>query len=114
MTEEQDDVQVLREILARELETINNYQNLLGRARSAEVAAFIDHIIDEEKEHVAESMTLINRIDERQALRFANSDHWRENSEAIPANKIEETESQQLITSERFFTVGSLRNTKTD
>jgi len=106
--EETDDVQILREILARELETINNYQNLLGRARSAEVASFINHIIDEEKEHVAESMTLINSIDERQALRFTNSDHWREGNTDEVANHQESAKR-----SEGAFTVGSLRDDKT-
>lgn len=110
MNEEQEDVQVLRDILARELETINSYQNLLSRTLSPEVATFIEHIIDEEKEHVAESMTLINRIDERQAMRFTNSEHWREAPEQ-PSTQVNK-EVHQQESSRSTFTVGSLRRNK--
>lgn len=106
MNEQEEDVQVLREILARELETINNYQNLLARASSPEVAAFISHIIDEEKEHVAESMTLINRIDVRQAIRFTDSDHWREDG-TVSIEREDQIEEPKSL-----FTVGSLRGTR--
>lgn len=112
--EKQEDVQVLREILARELETINSYQSLLSRSLSPEVATFINHIIDEEKEHVAESMTLINRIDERQAVRFTNSEHWRY---GVEGNSTQENQDTEGASQNQFprstFTVGSLRGNKT-
>jgi rubrerythrin len=111
---QQEDVQVLREILARELETINNYQNLLSRSIGPEIATFINHIIDEEKEHVAESMTLINRIDERQAIRFTNSEHWRVSDESAPApeNRATDDIQHQKEVPRSALTVGSLRGNK--
>lgn len=93
MPGENDDVSLLRDILARELETINNYQSLSRRATDPQIAAFIQHITDEEKEHVAEAMELINRLDQKQAALFGNESHWEGGGTG----------------DERTFTVGSLR-----
>jgi rubrerythrin len=99
MADEKDDVMLLREILARELDTINMYQSLLGQATLAEVASFINHIVDEEKEHVAEAMELINKLDARQAARFGSEGHWQEQNASEP----------QPPDATNTFTVGSLR-----
>jgi rubrerythrin len=99
MSDNEQDTALLREILARELETINVYQSLLASALSPEVGRFLAHIIDEEKEHVAESMELINSLDKAQASRFGLGNHWRK-------DYIGPEESRE---SGSAFTVGSLR-----
>jgi rubrerythrin len=105
MDEEMQDVVLLRDILARELETINNYQSLLERARTNDVIEFISHIIDEEKEHVAEAMELINRIDPKQAARFGAGAHYRSDTSQDATSSTDDKGSTH-------FTVGSLRNSR--
>lgn len=105
MDEDQQDVILLREILARELETINYYQSLLERARTNDVVEFISHIIDEEKEHVAEAMELINRIDPKQAARFGAGAHYRSDASQNVTSPTDDKGSTR-------FTVGSLRNSR--
>ncbi|MEW6208296.1 MAG: ferritin-like domain-containing protein [Acidobacteriota bacterium] len=104
MKETDDDLIILREILARELETINVYQNLAARTENAEVAAFINHIAEEEKEHVAEAMEFINQMDASQASRFGAGAHWRQKSESSNPSSLQST-----ISKSHSFTVGSLR-----
>jgi rubrerythrin len=99
-----DDLIILREILARELETINVYQNLAGRTANVDVAAFINHIAEEEKEHVAEAMEFINRLDSSQASRFGAGAHWRKTPEISDSSQSNSPESKS-----HSFTVGSLR-----
>ena len=105
MDVDMQDVVLLRDILARELETINTYQSLLERARTNDVVEFISHIIDEEKEHVAEAMELINRIDPKQAARFGAGAHYRSDASHYAASPTDDNGSTQ-------FTVGSLRNNR--
>ncbi len=104
MKQTNDDLIILREILARELETINVYQNLASRTASRDVAAFINHIAEEEKEHVAEAMEIINQMDSSQASRFGVGAHWRQPSEMSNTPASHSTQSQG-----HSFTVGSLR-----
>jgi hypothetical protein len=99
------DVVLLRDILARELETINFYQSLLARAKTADSADFITHVIDEEKEHVAEAMELINRIDPAQASRFGAVPHYNRSSGDQSANRGIDPGNKP-----GQFTVGSLRD----
>lgn len=104
MKELDDDLIILREILARELETINVYQNLAARTENAEVAAFINHIAEEEKEHVAEAMEIINQMDPSQASRFGAGAHWQQ-----PIESSNTPASQSTKPRTHSFTVGSLR-----
>lgn len=64
------DLQVLRQALARELETINEYERLMEAADTAEVRSLLAHLRDEEKEHVAECMQYIRRLDAAQESYF--------------------------------------------
>lgn len=57
------DLIVLRATLARELDTINEYERMVHQAGSAEVKRLLAHLRDEEKEHVAECMEYIRRLD---------------------------------------------------
>ena len=67
-----EDLVVLREILQRELETINAYERMLERITDASLRQIIEHVTDEEREHVAEMYELIMERDERQRLRAAD------------------------------------------
>lgn len=111
MSMDSPDIVLLREILARELETINTYHSLLERSTAPEVADFIGHIIDEEKEHVAEAMELINQIDHRQAARFGEGAHYRiAPAEVSPQVAPDKTVAHEM--NARQLTVGSLRNNR--
>jgi rubrerythrin len=103
------DLVLLREILARELETINVYQSLLEQANSADVTEFISHIMDEEKEHVAEAMEFINQIDPRQALRFGSGAHWRTQGDSLPQETATVGDDVIRKGEAKVLTVGSLR-----
>ena len=65
----QEDVQVLREILQRELETINAYERMLERLKDPKLRELVAHVTDEEREHVAEMYELIRRYDPAQEER---------------------------------------------
>ena len=110
MDSNDQDLMLVRDILAREIETINNYQRLLNEAMSSEVAAFLRHIIEEEKEHVAEALDLIRTMDSTQAALLETGGHWREamtrqKSEAGPNAETEHQTSSRI----GLLTVGSLR-----
>ena len=60
------DVARLRQVVARELETINEYEAHAREADEPKLRAFFQHLADEEKEHVAEAMELIKERDAAQ------------------------------------------------
>jgi len=66
----EDDVQLLREDLMGELKAINDYQKHIGALKSDEAKRVLEHIRDDEKEHVAELMKLIRQMDETQEAKF--------------------------------------------
>lgn len=68
------DQQLLREILMREIETIHRYQDMLSRAKDGDLQRFIAHALLEEKEHVAEAMQILRRLDPMQS-RALDEDH---------------------------------------
>ncbi len=61
------DLGLLRSLLARELETINHYRSLAGRAEEGDAREFFLHIVEEEKIHVADVLRAIARLDADQA-----------------------------------------------
>lgn len=63
---ETDDRALLRKFIARELETINEYERFATLASSPEIKRFFEHVADEEREHVAEGMHELTRLDPRQ------------------------------------------------
>jgi hypothetical protein len=101
-----DDLIIVREVLAREIETINFYQTLGARANSDEVRDSLSHITDEEKEHVAEALALIKVMDPVQA-RFLETGHLPRHDKAAPAPApaVEAARPEPAA----GFTVGSLR-----
>ncbi len=57
------DVALVRMTLARELETINAYEEFASQAQSEDVRIFLKHLADDEKEHVAEATALLRALD---------------------------------------------------
>src|SRR5689334_3910978 len=64
------DLARIRQVLARELEAINEYEQLAREAESADIRAFFLHLAEEEKEHVAEAVFLIGNLDAGQRGQF--------------------------------------------
>jgi hypothetical protein len=67
-----NDVARIRRVLARELETINEYEAFAQAASNPEVRAFFAHLAAEEKEHVAEATQMLRQLDSAQNAHFAN------------------------------------------
>ena len=64
------DLEMLREDLVGELQAINQYQEHIDTLDDDEARKVLEHIRDDEKEHVAELTKLINKIDPLQAEMF--------------------------------------------
>lgn len=64
------DVARIRLVLARELETINEYEAYAAAASHPEVRAFFLHLAAEEKEHVAEATHMLRMLDAGQDAHF--------------------------------------------
>ena len=66
----QDDLDMLREDLIGELQAINQYQEHILDLENEEAVNTLEHIVEEEKEHVAELLRLIQKLDPAQAEKF--------------------------------------------
>ena len=64
------DLEMLREDLIGELQAINQYEAHVDMLDSDEARAVLEHIRDDEKEHVAELVKLIQKLDSVQAVKF--------------------------------------------
>ena len=71
-----DDVAILRQILQRELETINAYEEMLEQIKDPALRLIIEHVTDEEREHVSEMYQLIMERDSAQAARSRRAGDW--------------------------------------
>jgi len=65
-----DDLETLREDLVGELQAINQYHGHVLVLENEGAVTTLEHIIEEEKEHVAELLRLIQRFDPVQADKF--------------------------------------------
>ena len=65
-----DDLDMLREDLMSELQAINQYQEHILSLDNEEAVTTLEHIIEEEKEHLAELLRLIQNLDPAQAEKF--------------------------------------------
>jgi rubrerythrin len=63
----EDDLEMLREDLIGELQAINQYQQHIESLESEEAVTILEHIIEDEKEHVAELLGVIQNLDTVQA-----------------------------------------------
>ncbi|MBZ4329417.1 ferritin [Corallococcus interemptor] len=68
---ERSDVARIRAVLARELETINEYEAYAEDSSLPEVKAFFLHLAAEEKEHVSEATHMLRMLDKGQDAHFA-------------------------------------------
>ena len=66
----EEDLEMLREDLIGELQAINQYQEHIESLESEEAVTTLEHIIEDEKEHVAELLKLIQNLDPVQAEKF--------------------------------------------
>jgi len=64
------DLEMLREDLIGELEAINQYQEHIDSLDNEEAIRVLEHIRDDEKEHVAELTKLIQQLDATQKEKF--------------------------------------------
>ena len=64
------DLETLREDLVAELQAINQYQEHIDTLEDEEAIRVLEHIRDDEKEHVAELVKLIQKLDPVQAEKF--------------------------------------------
>ncbi|MCD6085809.1 hypothetical protein J7J41_02345 [bacterium] len=64
------DLKNLREDLIGELEAINQYQKHIEETQNQKIKELLTHILNEEKEHVAEIIKLLKDIDEVQKEKF--------------------------------------------
>src|SRR4030042_1955746 len=70
LEEREMDLELLREDLIGELQAINQYQDHIDSLEDEAAIRVLEHIRDDEKEHVAELTKLIRQLDEVQAEQF--------------------------------------------
>jgi rubrerythrin len=68
--EREFDLEMLREDLVGELNAINQYQAHIETLENEDAIRVLEHIRDDEKEHVAELTRLIQKLDATQAAKF--------------------------------------------
>jgi len=64
------DLEMLREDLIGELQAINQYQEHIEILEDEGAISVLEHIRDDEKEHVAELVKMIQKLDAVQAEKF--------------------------------------------
>jgi hypothetical protein len=82
------DVALVRRVLARELETINEYEAHARAASTPELRDFFLHLAAEEKEHVAEAVHMLRLLDAGQEAHFTQpvaAGHFQGALEAKPS-----------------------------
>ncbi len=63
----QDDLEMLRDVLANELQAINQYEEHLLYLEDEAAVSTVEQIIEQEKEHVAQLLKVIQNLDPVQA-----------------------------------------------
>lgn len=66
----ENDLAIVRQTLVRELLTLNQYEESLDAASAPAVKALLAHLLFEEKEHVAELVELLKKLDPDQLHHF--------------------------------------------
>jgi rubrerythrin len=70
MEDRELDLEMVREDMVGELEAINQYQAHIDSMDNEEARKVLEHIRDDEKEHLAELTKLIQKLDSVQAAKF--------------------------------------------
>jgi len=86
------DANLIRTILARECDTVNEYEALAARAQDPKIRNLILHFAEEEKEHIAECALVLARIDSQYATYLNKSlthidEAWAEPNEPSEPNE---------------------------
>lgn len=115
----ENDLKLLRSLMARELDTINHYRGLAQSAPDADAREFFTHIIEEEKIHIAEAMRAITALDTEQARLLSHGYVSGHSPGEIPVNPetVRSPGSQFALASlprAAGLTVGSLRGVRQD
>ncbi|MBA7504619.1 hypothetical protein ES706_03265 [subsurface metagenome] len=71
----ENDLEMIREDLIGELQAINQYQQHIESLENEEVVTTLEHIMEEEKEHVAELLKILSVLDPIQAEKL-NRQVW--------------------------------------
>jgi hypothetical protein len=104
------DTALVRRVLSRELDTINEYEAMAQSAEDPTIRAFLLHLAQEEKEHVAEAMALIRGRDADQDAKSTavdvRPDHF---TGGAPAPSRTAPSAAAPSGLPRSFTVGSLK-----
>ena len=103
------DLELVRQVLARELDTISQYEKASEQAQSELIRSFFRHLADEEKEHVAEAYKLLLQLDPAQRAHFDTVDVRPEHFGGSPAAP---TPAETPAPRSHGFTVGSLKRGK--
>lgn len=98
----------LRDDATGELDAINQYQWHIDNIDNEEIRSVLEHIRDEEKEHFAELVKLIARIDEIQREKFLEEGNDSTNGTAEENEVGESIAGAALPTA----TIGSLKGKK--
>ncbi len=64
------DLEMLRDALISEFQAVNQYREQADMLDDEEAREVVQHIVSEEKEHIAELMKLVLRLDPEQAGKF--------------------------------------------
>jgi len=67
----ENDLEMIREDLIGELQAINQYQQHIESLENEEIVTTLEHIIEEEKEHVAELLKILSVLDPVQAEKLS-------------------------------------------
>lgn len=67
MPKTRDSEDLIRELLVRELDTVNVYTDMVARARTPAVRDLLIEITRQEKHHIAEAVDMLSRFDPGQA-----------------------------------------------
>ena len=67
----ENDLEMIREDLIGELQAINQYQQHIESLENEEVVTILEHVIEEEKEHVAELLKVLSVLDPLQAEKLS-------------------------------------------
>ena len=67
----ENDLEMIREDLIGELQAINQYQQHIESLENEEAATILEHIMEEEKEHVAELLKVLSVLDPLQAEKLS-------------------------------------------
>lgn len=97
----------LRDDVTGELDAINQYQWHIDNIDNEEIRSVLEHIRDEEKEHFAELVKLIARIDEIQREKFL------EEGDDLDGNAEDNEVGESIAgTASPTATIGSLKGKK--